>query len=284
MQHRITRLASIIVTAAVVLTACGSTENETTPVAPAGSTPPTTEPTTRRPARRPARRPPADHPPTTEPPSDDLQYDPVALRAELERARVDWAEFDTPSYRYRYVPVCFCDPATIEAHVIDGRLVNDTSDARLHSIEGWFEIIDDAIGTAHLVRVVYDDWGYPDSVYIDVDETIADEEFGLVFDGFFHVPDAVDRFMTDHFGCGYGFAAATQNESASFQVFFESEPSTGTYDLAEAEFAMVQFGADLMANWCDDVVEPDEPEAGVDERWTIVGGTVTISFDDQGDR
>jgi hypothetical protein len=176
------------------------------------------------------------------------------------------------------VPVCFCDPATIEAHVIDGKLVNDTGDALLHSIEGWFDIIDEAIGTAHLVRVVYNDWGYPDSVFIDVDETIDDEEFGLVFDGYFHVPDAVDKFMTDHYGCGYGFAAASPDQTASFQVFFESDPSTGTYDLAEAEFAEVRFGTDLMANWCDDVIEIDEPEARVDERWTIVGGTVTITI------
>ena len=163
--------------------------------------------------------------------------------------------------------------------MIDGRLVNDTGDARLHSIEGWFDIIDDAIGTAHLVRVVYNDWGYPDSVYIDVDETIADEEFGLVFDGYFHVArrrrQVHDRSLRVRLRIR---RRITRPVDVVPGVLRDAEPSTGTYDLAEAEFAEVQFGTDLMANWCDDVVETDEPEARVDERWTIVGGTVTITL------
>jgi hypothetical protein len=273
------RLGPLLVVATLALTACGADEGASSPAPPADPT--AQGPVTDTAGATIAPTNPPSEPPTTEPLDPDPQYDPVALRNELEQARSDWAEFDTPSYRYRYVPVCFCDPEPIEANVIDGKLVNDTGDARLHSIENWFDIIDEAIGTAHLVRAVYNDWGYPDSVYIDVDEMIADEEFGLVFDGYFHIPDAVEIFLADDHGCGYGFAAASPNQSVSFQSFFSTEPEPGTYELADAEFAEVQFGTDLMANWCDDVVEPDEPEPVVDERWTIVGGTVTITFDDQ---
>ena len=34
-----------------------------------------------------------------------------------------------------------------------------------------------------------------------------------------------------------------------------------------------------MENWCDDAIEPDEPEPRVDERWTIIGGTVSIEIE-----
>ena len=256
------RLTMILAVVAVAVTACGAPEAALTPASP---TEPTAPPST-----------PPSAPPTTEP---DLRYDQAVLRAELAQARHNWADFDTPSYRYRYQPVCFCEQIEMEAFVIDGKLVNDDGDPRRLSIEGWFDVIDHAIGTAFDVNVTYDDWGYPVSVYIDVDEYTADEEFGLAFGGYFQVPDAVDKFMTDGYGCGYGFAAAAPNQSVSFQAFFANEPAAGTYELADAEFAEVQFGADVMANWCDDVLEPDEPEPVVDERWTIVGGTVTITFD-----
>ena len=36
-----------------------------------------------------------------------------------------------------------------------------------------------------------------------------------------------------------------------------------------------------MANWCDDVIEPDESEPLVEERRKLIGGTVTITIDGQ---
>ncbi len=272
MHERMARLNVIIAVAVVALTACGSADSDASPADPASTTAP--DPTDAGPPST---------APRTQRPVDELQYDPVLLRSELDAARQNWADRGWSSYRYRYMPVCFCEQEQLEAHVIDTKLVNDTGDSRLHGIEGWFDVIDDAIGTAYEVQVVYDDWGYPESVYIDVDEMIADEEFGLEFDGFFHVPDAVDKFMTTDHACGYGFSAASPDQSVAFQVYFDpsGDPYSGTYDLADATVAAVNFGADLMANWCDDVLEPDEPEPRVDERWTITGGTVTITIEGQ---
>lgn len=270
MHERMARLNVIIAVAVLALTACGSADSDASPADPASATAP--DPTDVGP-------PPTA--PRTQRPVDELQYDPVLLGSELDAARQNWADRGWSSYRYRYMPVCFCEQEQLEAHVIDTKLVNDTGDSRLQGIEGWFDVIDDAIGTAYNVEVVYDDWGYPESVYIDVDETIADEEFGLEFDGFFHVPDAIDKFMIDEYPCGFGFAAASPDESVSFQIHFSpsDEPLTGTHDLADARIAETRFGADLMENWCDDAIEPDEPEPRVDERWTIIGGTVSIEIE-----
>jgi hypothetical protein len=38
----------------------------------------------------------------------------------------------------------------------------------------------------------------------------------------------------------------------------------------------LQFGADLFANWCDDVLEPGEPEPVTDEVWRV-SGTLDIT-------
>ena len=38
----------------------------------------------------------------------------------------------------------------------------------------------------------------------------------------------------------------------------------------------VDVGTDLFANWCDDVVEPGEPEPNVTETWQIVDAGLSI--------
>jgi hypothetical protein len=38
----------------------------------------------------------------------------------------------------------------------------------------------------------------------------------------------------------------------------------------------VHVGTDLFANWCDDVIEPDEPESVVIETWQIVDAGIAI--------
>jgi hypothetical protein len=180
------------------------------------------------------------------------------------------------------MPVCFCLEEVVTVDVIDGTVVGGVGSGLADSVEGWFDVIEEAIDEAAAVEAEFDPTtGIPVSVYIDVDEMIADEEFGLAHRELTPEGDPIDRFLTDEYGCGYGFAVATPDQTASLVVGFagfgEGIPS-GTYDLVDAEYGAIRFGTDLMANWCDDVVEPDEPEPVIDEEWELVGGTVEITL------
>jgi hypothetical protein len=100
-------------------------------------------------------------------------------------------------------------------------------------------------------------------------------------------PAGIDEAaLTESWGCGYALHAsdAAQTEGVSIrwtapEASFEEQPLpaddvTLPSDDWEAE---VWLGADLFANWCNDVIEPDTPEPRVDETWTITEGSVTFT-------
>lgn len=261
----------VVVLGLIALAACGDAEPAAQPMPPVDTTipPGPTDPTL---------------PPATTTPPQTLRYDPDQVRADLDAARERWAAENWTSYRYTYAPSCFCDQAELTVEVIDGRLVDQDDVDRARTVEGWFDEIDAAIGTAVDVRVTYDDSGAPSSLYVDVDETMADEEFGYELVDIEPVADGLDAFLDGEYGCGYGFALANAGQTVSMAVSFvgvdwETGPATGTYDLADVDGA-VRFGTDLMANWCDDVIEVGEPEPEVDETWNIVSGTLELSVTD----
>jgi hypothetical protein len=64
---------------------------------------------------------------------------------------------------------------------------------------------------------------------------------------------------------------AADNESVT-----EGELPQQTTLPDDAWDATVLIGEDLYANWCDDVLEPGEPEPAVNERWPITAGTITL--------
>ena len=82
--------------------------------------------------------------------------------------------------------------------------------------------------------------------------------------------------LTDQYGCGHGFYLGTPDQTAGLYLisqrgFGESVP-TGAHQLpSETWVSELQFGADLFANWCDDVLEPGEPEPVTDEVWRVSG-------------
>jgi hypothetical protein len=86
--------------------------------------------------------------------------------------------------------------------------------------------------------------------------------------------------LTESWGCGNGWAVSTADQTVGLLVM----PSAGDGDLpASAAVAPggpwtveLRFGRDLFANWCDDVVEPDEPEPAVDRTFTGVAGTLAF--------
>lgn len=88
--------------------------------------------------------------------------------------------------------------------------------------------------------------------------------------------------LTVEYGCGFGFYLGSDDQTAGLFITLSDfdvgqsgdipESSTLTSDIWRAE---LQFGADLFANWCDDVIEPGEPEPEVEERWEVSGGLET---------
>jgi hypothetical protein len=97
--------------------------------------------------------------------------------------------------------------------------------------------------------------------------------------------------VVDH-GCGFGFATSSADQTAGLSLFWTKgfDPSTprpfGVDDTGsvalpsggwDGEFWI---GTDLFANWCDDVVEVDEPVPSIVERWTLVSGVLTFDEPD----
>jgi hypothetical protein len=87
--------------------------------------------------------------------------------------------------------------------------------------------------------------------------------------------------LTEEYGCGHGFYLGTPDQDAGLFVISQSgfgqEVPAGTHQLpSEAWVSELQFGADLFANWCDDVLEPGEPEPVTDEVWRV-SGTLDIT-------
>lgn len=86
------------------------------------------------------------------------------------------------------------------------------------------------------------------------------------------------------YGCGYGFHLGSEDQTVALLATF-----TGKEPFGEGEIPPVSQlpheqwrveltrGEDLFANWCDDVMEPDEPQPVVEETWTVTAGTIRIT-------
>jgi hypothetical protein len=94
--------------------------------------------------------------------------------------------------------------------------------------------------------------------------------------------------LTEPYGCGFGFQVGNPDQTAGLFITsgagFGEPPTVDTVDLAtdDAWTARIDLGADLFANWCDDVIEMGEPEPQVDETLEVVAGTLELSVDVSG--
>lgn len=84
--------------------------------------------------------------------------------------------------------------------------------------------------------------------------------------------------LDETWGCGWGFWAGTADQTVALRFSYngESEPDT-EIELPDPEWSATLIeGTDLYANWCDDVIEENEPTPV--EHWSlpITGGTLTI--------
>lgn len=91
-----------------------------------------------------------------------------------------------------------------------------------------------------------------------------------------------DLTEMESYGCGYGFWLGTEDEQVAVRlaavpsVAAEGElPRVATLPDPAWDATML-IGEDLYANWCDDVLEPGEPEPAVDQAWPITAGAVLL--------
>ncbi len=100
-------------------------------------------------------------------------------------------------------------------------------------------------------------------------------------------PQATD--LTETYGCGYGFYVSDEAQSVGLfiQVADFEAAASGALP-ADSELddpiwdARLDSGSDLFANWCDDVIEPGEPEPVVDESWDVTGSVRGLTVPDTG--
>lgn len=84
--------------------------------------------------------------------------------------------------------------------------------------------------------------------------------------------------MTETYDCGYGFYASNPEQTVGLFVELTDREAASISDIPGTSqlddgtwYGRLVFGTDLFANWCDDVLEPDEPTPEVGETWLLSG-------------
>ena len=230
-------------------------------------------------------------PPTT--------LDPDTPEGALAAARARWAENGLASYRLATTEICFCPETLWRNTVVDGEVVSHEPageqaffDPGPRSMVTLYDEIAAAIDAGYETLDVeyHPETGAVISYYVDVDAMMADEEYGVRVTSLTpYDPDAPPVIveaaaLVDDYGCGYGFAKGNPEQTLGRVIYFSGEYVAGGPDLStplelasDDWYAAVQVGSDLFANWCDDVIEIDEPTPIVDETWTVVDGTLTVT-------
>lgn len=115
-----------------------------------------------------------------------ISYD--QLRADLDDARARWAAAGIDSYVVTYDQVCFCPQLQMAVTVTDGQVVDSEqrSDVELRdppvlTVDDMFAEVERQIDAgAFSIDVDYDpETGHPTGYFFDIEEMMADEEFGI---------------------------------------------------------------------------------------------------------
>ncbi len=294
------RLLLLLVTCSallVVSTACGSSES--TVASDAGSAegdstgdvaPEDTDPTDVT-------------PPTTEaPPSSIAPNNFPEVTADLVAARERWRAAAITDYVMTWSPSCFCPASTFTDTVNAGVLVDhQKSGDTFYQTTGW--TMDDLFSNIELVladdparvEAEFDpETGAVISYWVDLDEMMADEEFGIEVvslepiitsqpGGPATLPDVE---LVEDWGCGFGFNKGSADQTLGLQIFFVGEwtddgPDISTpVDISGEDWeAIVYVGKDLFADWCDDVLEEGELLPTIDAEYRVVAGTIVGQVD-----
>ena len=227
--------------------------------------------------------------------------DPDTPEWQLAAARARWAEHGLIYYQLTTAELCFC-PQTqwmntvVEGVVVDHQPTTDDAffDPGARSMDTLFDEIEAAIAEGYeTLEAEYDpETGAVIRYWVDVAANIADEEHGVEvialtpFDVNEPEIDVEAAALVDDYGCGFGFAKGNADQSLGLIIFSEAGYQEQGPDLSAPIVlpspdwnATLQTGRDLFANWCDDVLEPDEPTPEVTATWTLVSGTITATTD-----
>lgn len=94
---------------------------------------------------------------------------------------------------------------------------------------------------------------------------------------------AGDADLSQSWGCGIGFAASNADQTVAIFIYSNDHEPNPPVSFPDSKWeARLVFGKDLMANHCDDVIEPDEPEQIITEEWEITSGTLEFDVPDGG--
>ena len=95
--------------------------------------------------------------------------------------------------------------------------------------------------------------------------------------------------LTVAHGCGFGFALGDEDQTTGLVVTFldfeaaEKGDVGGEYQLPGGAWdADLTFGRDLFSNWCDDVIEPGEPEVVIEKAYSVWGRLVINELPEAG--
>lgn len=84
--------------------------------------------------------------------------------------------------------------------------------------------------------------------------------------------------LTEEWGCGHGFRVSDPSQTVTVRLSYRGEgppPPQASLPHPDWEAALIE-GTDLYANWCDDVIEPDEPTPVEHWHLEIVGGRLEV--------
>ncbi|MFT7476616.1 MAG: hypothetical protein ACI81L_003573, partial [Verrucomicrobiales bacterium] len=216
-----------------------------------------------------------------------------------------WEATELTDYVVTWSPSCFCPSVTFSDTIVSGEVVSHEVDGETF-YETTGKTIGDLLSEIQLaldddpfqIDAEFDDeTGAVVSYWVDVEEMMADEEYGVVVHSVTATDSAVPKlpggpvitsahFAVDH-GCGHGFAIGSQDQTIGLVLFFsgdwteEGPSSSEPVDLALSDdwSARINMGDGLFANWCDDVIEESEPTPRVDEEFTVTQGMLTASVD-----
>ena len=95
--------------------------------------------------------------------------------------------------------------------------------------------------------------------------------------------------LTVSHGCSFGFALGDEDQTTGLVLTFldfeaaESGDVGTEYQLPGAAWdADLTMGRDLFSNWCDDVIEPGEPEVVIDKAYSVWGRLVIDELPEAG--
>lgn len=104
-----------------------------------------------------------------------------------------------------------------------------------------------------------------------------------------NVPDDPLPELSETYSCQYGFYLGNVSQTVGLFVTYQDYEAAQQGDITmtsdidgDVWKAELQFGSNLFANWCDDVLEADEPRSEVDMTWDVSGVIEVTELDDSG--